>query len=91
MQNLFKTAIVLWIGGIVLLGYWYLILWFQMLNHRIPNKELKPGSRQSVSLTDPADFTETGQLYRRRAMRVKATLAVWAIVVPIILGILHMA
>ena len=87
MGALFKAAIVLWIAAFVVLYFWHMILWQQMINHAKSPGESLTGIRQATSLTDPAQYTEIGQVYRLKTMKVGQAMMAWGIGVPVILWI----
>ena len=87
MGTLFKVAIVLWIVVFVVLYFWRMILWQQMINHAKSPGERLTGIRQGTSLTDPAQYTEIGQMYRLKTMKVGQIMMAWGIGIPFILWI----
>ena len=87
MGALFKAAIVLWIAVFVVLYFWQTILRQQMINHAKSPGERLTGIRQATSLTDPAQYTEIGQMYRLKTMKVGQAMIAWGINIPIILWI----
>jgi hypothetical protein len=59
----------------------------QMLKHRIPRKGLlRPfwWSRGFTIVTDPANYTETGQFYRRWTIRFEMASIIWMFMVVFI-------
>ena len=77
----------LWIGATLILMLWDGYLSLQMFNHRIPKERPMFGGRKFSFQTDAADYTETGQIYRRKSIRVEIALLIWGFSVPIILSI----
>jgi hypothetical protein len=88
MGALFKAAIVLWIAVFVVLYFWRMILWQQMINHAKSPSERLTGVRGATSLTDPEQYTEIGNMYRLKTMKVgQAMIMGHSIGIPIALWI----
>jgi len=78
----------LWISVGIVIFFWNLIVTTQMWNNLVP----KPGQRQllrpqAVFLTDPAEFTELGQRYRQKAIRVQLLWLVYLLTLFIVIVI----
>jgi hypothetical protein len=77
----------IWFGVTVILlivaGY----LQSQMLKHRIPRQGLLHPwwwRRGFTMITDPANYTETGQFYRRWTIRLELASMIWMFMVVVI-------
>jgi hypothetical protein len=90
MQVFAYTATALWMVGNLFLGLWAVILSFKMENRRLPKQSPMPtwGGRKFAFQKDASDFTETGQMYRRRAIKVECALFIWAFSIPVTLQII---
>jgi hypothetical protein len=81
----------LWVAVAVILMLWDGYLSIQMINHRVPKE--RPwswfGGRRFSFQTDPADYTEVGQAYRRKSIRVEMALLAWIPIIPIALSIIY--
>ena len=73
MRVLVYIGLALWISVGVVIFVWNLILSAQMVNNLVPKPEQRHlyGPRQFAFQTDPADYTELGQLYRKKAIRAE--------------------
>jgi len=61
-----------------------------MANHLVPGYKIAftwQGPTLAVFI-DPSDFTEIGQAYRHKCIRVEAVTLVWGVIVPIALAII---
>ena len=68
----------IWLGPILVLFFWDGYLSLQMFNHRIIKKnERLFGGRKFAFQTAPADYTEIGQIYRRKSIRLEIALLSW--------------
>jgi len=65
-----KAAVALWLAVLVVLYFWRMILWQQMINHKKSPGGRLVGVRESTSLTDPEQYSEIGKIYRLKTMRV---------------------
>jgi hypothetical protein len=72
--------IALWAGVWLTLLMCNFYLWVQMKNHRVPKEGPMWEMNRAAFQTDPADYTETGQAYRRKATRVQVALLVWFVI-----------
>jgi hypothetical protein len=69
---------VIWFARILVLFFWDGYLSLQMWNYRVPKKsEPLLGGRKFAFQTDPADFTEIGQIYRRKSIRLEIHMLSW--------------
>jgi len=82
------TAIKFWLAVCLVLLLGHVCLSVGMLNHRISRKGLllEWWLRRLTVLTNPADFTETGQIYRRWAIRFEVALGIWMFLIVFILA-----
>jgi hypothetical protein len=80
------AAAAVWAAGNLFLGIWGAILSFKMENHRMPNKPAR-GGRRFAFQRDASDYTEAGQMYRCKAIRVELALFAWAFGVIGLIGI----
>lgn len=87
MQIMLNVAIAIYIAVLVVLYFWRLILWQQMTNHAKSPDERLTGIRQATSLTDPSQYTEAGQAYRLRTMKVGRAMMMWGMGIPVLLWI----
>jgi hypothetical protein len=73
MRVLVYVGVALWISVGVVILVWNMILQAQMMNNRVPKQEQRRlfGARQFSFQKDPADYTELGQQYRRKAIRAE--------------------
>ncbi|KJC58968.1 hypothetical protein UP10_20335 [Bradyrhizobium sp. LTSPM299] len=76
------SFVALWVGVVVILGFWVVILRFKMESYRLEERPW-PGGRRFAFQTDPADYSEMGQACRRKSVRVELALLVWGPVIPI--------
>lgn len=71
MRILVYIGVALWIGAGVVIFVWNMILDAQMMNNIVPkpyqSRLYRP--RRFTFQTDPADYTELGQLYRQKPIR----------------------
>jgi hypothetical protein len=74
MRILVYMGVALWVGVGVVIFLWNFILSAQMANNRVPKQWPILGRREFSFQTDPADYTELGQLYRQRAIRAEIIL-----------------
>jgi hypothetical protein len=79
----------LWGGVALILILWDSYLSLQMVSHRLPKRRSLFGGRKFSFQTDPADYTDIGQAYRRRSIQVELTLLAWAPIIPITLSIIY--
>jgi hypothetical protein len=77
-----------WAIPILVLICWDFYLSAQMLNYRVPKERPIFGGRKFSFQTDAADYSEIGQVYRRKSIRVEIALLIWGPGVFIILSIL---
>jgi hypothetical protein len=47
---------------------WNFYLWLQKNNHRVPKQRPMWEFQRAAFQTDPADYTEIGQAYRRKSI-----------------------
>ncbi|WP_407169658.1 hypothetical protein [Bradyrhizobium sp. ORS 111] len=76
MRVFVYIGVALWIGMGVIIWVWNMILPAQMVNNLVPKPEQRHlyGGRQFQK--DPADYTEVGQQYLKKAKRAElVTLA----------------
>lgn len=90
MQAFAYAATALWMVGNLFLGLWALILSFKMENRRLPKQSPMPtwGGRKFAFQKDASDYTEVGQMDRRKAIKVECALFIWAISIPLTLQII---
>jgi hypothetical protein len=92
MQVFAYAATALWMVGNLFLGSWAFYLSIKMEGCRLPKQSPMPtwggGGRKFAFQKDASDFTETGQVYRRKAIKVECALFIWAISVPLALQIM---
>jgi hypothetical protein len=77
MQLIGYSVFALWIGVTLILFLWDGYLSLQMYNYRIPKKRPFFGRRKFSFQTDPADYTEIGQIYRRKSIRMEIAFLTW--------------
>jgi hypothetical protein len=65
---------------------WDGYLALQMANHRLTERT-RPRGRKFSFQTDPTDFTEIGQAYRRKSIRVEVAILAWSPIIPIALAV----
>jgi hypothetical protein len=68
-----------WLVPILVLFFWDGYLSLQMWNYRIPKKDERiiGGGRKFAFQTNAADYTEVGQAYRRKSIRLEIALLIW--------------
>jgi hypothetical protein len=80
LANHFRLFMAIWIGVslmlILTLGYFG----FQIRNHRIPKERPMWEMQGPVFFSDPANFTETGNAYRRKAIWVQVAFVGWLVI-----------
>jgi hypothetical protein len=76
MRVLIYVGVALWVSIGVVISVWNMVLQAQMMNNRVPTQEPWRlfGARQFSFQKDPADYTELGQQYRRKAIRAELVL-----------------
>jgi hypothetical protein len=77
MRILVYVGLGLWISVGLVIFVWILILSAQMVNNLVPKPDqahLYGGGRRFAFQTDPADYTELGQQYRKKAIRAQIIL-----------------
>jgi hypothetical protein len=72
--------IALWLGAGLILMMWNFYLWLQMNNHRVPKQRPMWEFQRAAFQTDPADYTEIGEAYRRKSIWVQAAMPVWLVI-----------
>jgi hypothetical protein len=89
MQLFAYAAAAVWTVGNLILGSWAVYLSFKIENRRIRNEPLKPswGGAKFAFQKDASDYTEAGQMYRCKAIKVEFALFAWAFSIPYLVGI----
>jgi hypothetical protein len=88
MQLIDRSFFPLWIGVTLILFFWDGYLSLQMLNYRVPKERPLFGGRKFSFQTDPADYTEIGQIYRRKSIRLEIALLSWVFGSVVVFGII---
>src|SRR5262249_25750702 len=85
MQAVVYSLTALWAGVNLILMVWDGYLSLQMLNYRVQKEwPISGGGRKFSFQTDPTDYTEIGQMYRRKSIRVETALLIWGFGFPIL-------
>jgi len=84
-----RLVFYVWLGGTVILLMGASYLQSQMLKHRLPREGLLHPfwwGRGLTIVTNPANYTETGQFYRRWTIRFEVTGIIWMFMIVFIIA-----
>lgn len=80
----FFLIISIWVGLSLIPIFTGAYFSLQMQNHRVPQERPMWDMRAPFLAYDPANFTEIGQAYRRKAFGAQLTLGGWLLISMII-------